>query len=126
MSKQWTVVWSGSRPLSKSRSPAPSADFQRAAELRGGRYWPLDLAFVDRQINEPSQNAERDRQIPHDVVAAGRVVQVSAEPRTQKASDLVRKEREPREHRQKSNAENLCDDAICRRNGGEPQKSQRD
>src|SRR5437868_3834510 len=94
--------------------------------LNGRGNWPLDLPFVDRQIDEAGKNAERNRQIPHDIVAAGRVVQLSTEPRAQKAADLVRKEREPREHRQKSNAENLRDDAIRRRDGGKPQKAQRD
>src|SRR5438477_11270991 len=81
---------------------------------------PPDLLLVDRQIDESGDNAERNRQIPYDVVAAGRVVQQTAEPRAENAADLVREERKSREHCKEADAEDLRDDSVRRRNGGQP------
>src|SRR5437763_2259630 len=91
-----------------------------AADLRRRYDRPPDLLLVDRQIDESGDNAERNRQIPYDVVAAGRVVQQTAEPRAEKAADLVREERKSREHCKEADAEDLRDDSVRRRNGGQP------
>src|SRR5215216_3611798 len=73
---------------------------------------PLDLAFVDGEVDQPGDDPERDGQVPDEIVAAGRVVQLSAQPRAEKAADLMRKESKPGQHRHVTHAEDLRDDPV--------------
>ena len=74
---------------------------------------PLDVAFVDRQVEE----AGHDRPARSTGTRRGRSSRsgrssLPPEPRAEEAADLVREEREARQHRQVADAEDLRDE--CR------------
>src|SRR5262245_34858665 len=84
------------RPAGRARGDGESP--LSAELLRGRSNGPLDLAFVDREVDEAGEHAERDRYPPDDVVTSRVIVEPATEPRAEEAADLVGEEREPGEH----------------------------
>src|SRR5687767_15259279 len=64
-----------------------------------------DRPFVDREVHDRRDEAERNRDDPDDGVRAGLVEQHAAQPHAEEASDLVAEEDEAAEHRHELDAE---------------------
>jgi hypothetical protein len=88
-----------------------------------GRRGARDGRFLDGQVGQRREDAERDRDPPDDVVAAGRVVQPAAQPHAEEAADLVAEEDEAAQHRQVLHAEDLRDHRVGGRHRGQPQQA---
>src|SRR6266581_2187995 len=72
----------------------------------------LDLTLIDRQIQQPCDHSEGNRQIPHDIVAPKPIVEQATQPCAKEAADLVAEKREAGKHREVTHAEHLRDDAV--------------
>lgn len=83
--------WRGAGGVEDGGVMVPSV---RAAAFRHSRNGRVALygAFLDGQIHEAREDAQRNGHVPHCVIAARVVVQVTAEPDTQEAADLVAEE----------------------------------
>ena len=64
-----------------------------------------DRPLLDRPVEQPGEQAERDRDPPHRVIGLGRVVQPPGEPHAEERADLVREEHEAEQHRHPGRAE---------------------
>src|SRR5512132_3190454 len=62
---------------------------RRQPPAEGLRFLALDRALLDRQVDRGGGDAERDREPPHEVVAAIGLVQHAAEVDAEEAADLV-------------------------------------
>ncbi len=62
----------------------------------GGDSRARDRALLDRPVDERGKDAEPDRNHPHDVVGAGLVVEIAAEPHAAETAHLMREEHESR------------------------------
>ena len=84
------------RPRSRPAvTTAPTASSRRSVSCRRRR--PARGApLVDRQVHDRGGEAERDRQPPHRVVGAGRLVDRAAEPDADERADLVARGRRSR------------------------------
>ncbi|MPN21295.1 hypothetical protein SDC9_168674 [bioreactor metagenome] len=112
---------------------APSRAFRKAVALGiiNERWFssgsmgscPHDRIFAHRQVHQSREDAKGNRQIPDHVVAARLVVQIAAQPHTQKAADLVAEEDKAAEHGHVLHAEDLRHRRVGGRHGGQPQRA---
>src|SRR3546814_15016447 len=65
----------------------------------------------DRPVHHGGQHAEHDAAPPHDVVGAGEVEEIAAEPDAEERADLVAEEHDAEQHGHVTGAEELCHQA---------------
>ena len=77
-------------------------------------------------MDDRREQPERDRQPPHQLVAAGGVVDHAAEPDADERADLVREEHEPEQHADVARAEHQRHQPGGQRHGRQPQQADHD
>src|SRR5215470_8225359 len=79
--------------------------------------------FHDRQVDHRGEHAEQDRKPPYRVIGAGAHEHDAAEPHAEEAADLVAEEGQAGERREPTRAEYQRNDAVGRRDRGEPEQA---
>src|SRR5579875_3648412 len=102
--------------------PAASGGLWPLRSLRGqSRY----RSFDNWQIDQGREGRRGDRDLPHQMVRAGVVVDKSAEPGAEKRADLMAEERKAEERRAPAQPEHPRHDPRRRRDGREPDDAER-
>src|SRR6266513_3486632 len=79
-----------------------------------------DGPLVDGKVHDHGNHRQPDRDQPHELVRAGAVEEVDAEPAAEETAELMEEEHEAREHGEMLHAENPGDDAVGERHRAEP------
>src|SRR3546814_12619959 len=84
---------------------------------------PVDGREGDRKVYGAREQAERGREAPRDIIAAGRIENQPRHPCAEETAELMAQKHDAIEHREIADAEDAPDDAAGQRHGAEPEEA---